>query len=212
MPVRHTVLGLAVCLMCAGFAWQDSQSGATSASPAMPDTFPVSLALPNERDLKDGDLVFRRGRDLVAHLILAKEQSSRFSHVGVVVFRAGQAMVVHAMPAEGDHPGGVLLEPLTVFLAPAVAADASIKRLPLLSEAQRRVLLAKATTWLGRPFDHSLRYSDDSAFYCTELVLKLFKAAGHDLYGLVELQRFFTVDEDIASPDALAQVAPLITL
>lgn len=212
MPVRHTVLALAFCLMCAGFAWQNYPSGATSDPLAMVDTFPATLALPNERDLKDGDLVFRRGRDLVAHLILAKEQSSRFSHVGVVVFRSGKAMVVHAMPAAGDLPGGVLLEPLTEFLAPAVAADASIKRLPLLSEAQRHVLLAHATIWLGRPFDHSLRYSDDSAFYCTELVLKLLKAAGHDLYSLIELQRFFTVDEDIASPDALAQVASLVTL
>lgn len=212
MSERHTVLACAVCLLCAGFSWVDSQPVASLAPPAMSDAHQVPLVLPNENDLKNGDLVFRKGRDLVAHLILAKEQSSRFSHVGLVVFQAGQAMVVHAMPAEGDHPGGVLVEPLTVFLAPAVAADASIKRLPLLSEAQRRILLAKTTTWLGRPFDHSLRYSDDSAFYCTELVLKLLKAAGHDLYGLVELQRFFTVDEDIASPDALAQVAPLITL
>lgn len=121
-------------------------------------------------------------------------------------------MVVHAMPSEGERPGGVLLEPLTAFLAPEVAADAAIKRLPLLNEAQRRVLLPTATTWLGRPFDQGLRYSDDSAFYCTELVLKLFMTAGHDLHNQVELLRFFTVDEDIASPDALARVPSLTPL
>lgn len=212
MSERHPVLACAVCLMCAGFSWVDSQPVAALAPPAMSDAYQVPLVLPNERDLKDGDLVFRRGRDLMAHLILAKEQSSRFSHVGMVVFQGGQAMVVHAMPAEDDRPGGVLLEPLTVFLAPAVAADATIKRLPLLNEAQRRVLLLNATSWLGRPFDQELRYSDDSAFYCTELVLKLFKAAGHDLYAQIEPLRFFTVDEDIASPDALARVPSLISL
>ena len=114
--------------------------------------------------------------------------------------------------AEDDRPGGVLLEPLTVFLAPAVAADATIKRLPLLNEAQRRVLLLNATSWLGRPFDQELRYSDASALYCTELVLKLFRTAGHDLYTQIEPLRFFTVDEDIASPDALARVPSLISL
>ena len=38
-------------------------------------------------DLKDGDLIFRTGRDLMARVVLAQGDEARYSHVGIVTMQ-----------------------------------------------------------------------------------------------------------------------------
>ena len=169
----------------------------------------VAASFPDQAQMLDGDLVFRRGRDLVADLVLSKEASGRFSHVGVVVFLNSDAMVVHAMPGDDGQAGGVRLEPLAQFLSASLAADAAVMRESSLKASQRQAIRARALALVGTPFDFDLRFSDDSQMYCTELAIKVFQAADIDLYSKVEHTRFLTVSEDIVSPDALSRLEAL---
>lgn len=154
--------------------------------------------------LRDGDLVFRRGRDLMSSLVLRQGQASRFSHVGMVLREGGQVTIVHAMPDEPGSPGGVRQEPLADFLAPALASDAASYRLPGLDTAALRAWLKEQH---GKPFDMRFVLSDAGALYCSELVLRALAAGGQP-------QRLATVsapllDEPVVTPDALRAISGL---
>ena len=157
--------------------------------------------------LQDGDLVFRRGRDLMSSLVLRQGQASRFSHVGMVRLLEGQVTIVHAMPDEAGSPGGVRQERLADFLAPAVASDAASYRLPGLDRA---ALAGWLDAQHGKPFDMRFALSDASALYCSELVLRALAAGGRP-------QALATVsapllDEPVVTPDALRAIAGLLVL
>src|SRR5262249_7871081 len=82
----------------------------------------------NEFEAADGDLVFRRGRDLMSRLVLSQTDVARFSHVGLIAIKDGVLFVVHAIPRDGASAGGVLWEPLTEFASIANAAEVGIYR------------------------------------------------------------------------------------
>jgi uncharacterized protein DUF4878 len=75
-----------------------------------------------------GDLVFRRGRSLVSQAVLAAEGGGEYSHVGVVAVSAGRVWVLHALPPDEGEKGGVIAEPLEVFLAPQKASAGALYR------------------------------------------------------------------------------------
>ena len=154
--------------------------------------------------LRDGDLVFRRGRDLMSSLVLRQGQASRFSHVGMVRREGGQVYIVHAMPDEPGSPGGVRRELLADFLAPALASDAASYRQPGLDLG---ALVAWLDAQLGKPFDMRFALSDDAALYCSELVLRALAAGGQT--PLPATVRAPLLDEQVVTPDALRLLAGL---
>ncbi len=140
---------------------------------------------------------------MMAATVLAAGQTSRFSHVGLFLRVDGRGMVVHAVPAEDDHDGGVVIEPFATFLAPDRAADHAVYRARALDDNGRRRLAEQALAVVGRPFDFELRWSEDERLYCSEFVLKALNAAGIDLRtGLPTVQTVMMREPAIA-PDAL---------
>lgn len=161
-------------------------------------------------DLKDGDLIFRTGRDLMARVVLAQGDEARYSHVGIVTMQGRDAFVVHAMPDEDARPGGVRKEHLAEFYAPSKASAVAVYRVEGLSEAERHAIADHALGQIGKPFDDNFRYSDDSSLYCTELVLKSLAAGKADLAPATETVQVLTIDESVYPPDALRRSGKLV--
>ena len=134
------------------------------------------LAMADVDAAKPGDIVFRLGaldrvtRAIVAHSPLP-EESRRWSHVGVVVSGGLDPLVAHAMPHAGVH-----LDRLDAFRMAPAARDSVL--LSIQDEELGQRFARAAARRLGMPFDHRLRWSDDSAVYCTELVVKALADAG----------------------------------
>jgi uncharacterized protein YycO len=159
--------------------------------------------------LVDGDIVFRAGRDALARLVLNQRQRSRYSHVGMIVRFGSDTYVVHALPEEGSDSGGVQLTRLDDFIACAQVSAVGYFRLDRLSAPQRRSLRAFLLARLGTPFDYRFEYTDDGAFYCTELVLEALKSVGADLAPSLVKVVVFGVDEPVIPPDSLRESADL---
>jgi hypothetical protein len=54
--------------------------------------------LPEGLQLREGDVVFRRGGGMVSHVVVAADREGNYSHVGIVVDSAGVPMVVSDLP------------------------------------------------------------------------------------------------------------------
>jgi hypothetical protein len=167
------------------------------AAPSAPDR---KLVIPPASILADGDLVFRRGRDLTSRAVLAHSERSHFSHVGMLIHTKSGWQVIHAIPAQGDQQGGVLAESLERFLAETQAVAAGVYRIDSLDKAMARQYLLDH---LGRHFDSSFRYSNDSDFYCTELVLKAIGNGGIDLVPELTWKNIMALAEPVLLPDDL---------
>ena len=185
-----------------------SQGGAMMAPPVPADgQRQVAAVQAATAQLRTGDLVFRRGRDVVSAMVLSQQAGSRFSHVGVVVVDADRLDVVHAMPEEPGSPGGVRREPLAAFLHPDMATDAASYRLPGLDAD---AVLAQLLPRIGAPFDMAFELSTPQRVYCTELALDALTAGGAQLAPVSV--RAPLLREPVVTPEGLRQVPGLVAL
>lgn len=161
-------------------------------------------------ELEDGDLVFRTGRDIMAHLVLSQGDSPRFSHVGVIVKRGHDLFVVHALPQDDEASrDGVLMEPLTSFASPEKAEDVGFFRVKGIRNDSRIRIRDYALRQIGKPFDDQFRYSDDARVYCTELAMKALAAGGLDLSHSIQHVTVMLLSEPVIPPDYLRRSAKL---
>ncbi len=170
----------------------------------------TALATVDLQSLKDGDLIFRRGRDLMASTVLAADAEARFSHVGLIVRDEEMVWIVHAVPDQDGNDGGVIKESIEAFLDPQEASDFAIYRHQTLTEDQEQIVRQVALGAIGTPFDYGLRLSDPGELYCSELVIRAFAAAKADFpAGLRQVQTVL-MTEPAVTPDGLLESPPLV--
>lgn len=152
-------------------------------------------------DLHPGDIVFRRGVGPLADAVSAVSFSSagraRWTHVGIVAQPApgGPLYVVHAIDGRGvvmDTPGR--------FFSSKESSEGGFIRI------ENGASVAEAAMrFVGRPFDASFSMADQTALYCTELILVSMREAGVTLQvqprGLPLVSEVFLPDD---LSDALA--------
>lgn len=147
--------------------------------------------------IRDGDLVFRRGTGMVSRMVQANDQASPYSHVGIAVLRPGGVYVIHAAP--GDP--GVRLESLSVYLEESSVVE--VRRVGGLSDSQEATVVAVAAEYLGRPFNGALDLGSDAEIYCTQLVWLAYLAIDIDLVPEPAVLRIPFFNEPVIVPSQL---------
>ena len=188
--------------------WVPLWDGPTTLAWAAASAVPASVArrrvhLPSADSVRDGDLVLRRGTDMLAAIVLAQGQTTRFSHVGMVLHDGDRITVVHATPPEAGLRGGVVQEPLAAFASAEAAADVALYRVEGLDDAALQRLRTYLLAQLGKPFDLNFSYADDTQHYCTELVLKALRHAGFPIHDTLTPVTLLTIPEAVFAPDSL---------
>jgi len=134
--------------------------------------------------LKDGDLVFRRGRSFASDVVLSADPKSMYSHVGIVVVREAVPMVVHAEPGDGRERGGVTMaDQFSTFIEPDETSAYAVYRVRpgLEAIARRAAQRAESYERAATPFDSAFDLSTPDRLYCTELVWRSYLDAGLNL-------------------------------
>lgn len=138
--------------------------------------------------MRPGDLVFRCGRGMLSHAVLAVERKGVYSHVGVLVKEPdGSWRVAHCVPAEREFDGDfdrVKFDPLERFLSRERAATGCFVHVGEALEPDRLAALCDEARQAFRDsirFDHDYNLADSSELYCTEFVWRLYKHRGVDL-------------------------------
>jgi hypothetical protein len=138
-------------------------------------TLPSVAALP---PLANGDLVFQtdRSKQMLAILFAT---GSLYTHVGLIeIDPSGQPFVLEAA-------GKVRRIAFQDWLRRGYGRRVTIKRLPGLTTATGALIVAKAETYIGTPYDIFFRFGTDQ-LYCSELVYDAYLQAGHVDLGRVQ--------------------------
>lgn len=125
-----------------------------------------------EPPVRDGDIVFHTSRSAQSQAV-QRATGSRYSHMGVVIFRGGKPQVLEAVQTSRYTP-------LADWIARGERGHVVVKRLrdagTRLDAAGTRRLRHAATAFEGRPYDLRFEWSDQR-LYCSELVWKLYDRA-----------------------------------
>jgi hypothetical protein len=137
-------------------------------------------------DLKNGDLVFRKGRSLESFAVCLADKEKDFSHVGLVILRNGIPFVIHAVPGESDGVKDFIkLEKVEAFLSTEKASAFAVYRPGFDTEIRDRVCKVALQFYTSKcTFDYEYDIKTESKLYCTELILKAYREAGVELSGI----------------------------
>lgn len=140
--------------------------------------------------LRDGDIVFHESTSKQSEMVRVLTRS-RWTHMGVVFEDASGPVVLEAVSP-------VRYTPLATWIARGREKEYAAKRLRdadlRLGPEVVRKMRRTARSWLGRPYDLRFRWSDD-AFYCSELVYKLFERAAGVRIGKVQRAKEMNLDD-----------------
>jgi hypothetical protein len=142
--------------------------------------------LPAGTELKEGDVVYRRGGGLVSHVVVAADRGGNYSHIGIVVDSAGKKMIVHAVPGEPDFEGDedrVKMDTPERFFSSEHTSVGEICRMKDSTAAKKAARAAIEAYNRHTLFDHEYNDNDTVKMYCTELVVWSYKKAGINIVG-----------------------------
>jgi hypothetical protein len=134
--------------------------------------------------LKDGDLVFRKGRSIESQLVLITDRASSYSHVGVIYISNNTPYVIHTTPDESSYAiDYVRMEKLSDFFSSENASRGSIFRLKKQYTNSAKLAALKAKSFFDNKivFDAAFDIKTENKLYCTELVWKAYQKIGIDL-------------------------------
>ncbi len=147
------------------------------------DTEPHKI--PSEVELREGDLIFRKGGSIASLLVRASDPRGEYTHVGIITLEHGDAMAIHSVPDE--VPKGevdrIKIEPLEEFFKGSKAENGAIYRASKLNEEQLAEVANHARRWLtkGVEFDHKFILGDTTQLYCTELIQLVFNYVDYEI-------------------------------
>ena len=181
------------------------------------DCIQSGTILPDDVELKAGDVVFRRGSGFTSQAVLLAEKGGAYSHTGIVVDSADVLMIVHAVPGEPEFEGDedrVKMEYPESFFHPLKASQGAVYRHVDSCVAQQAAVRALQTYWRHPLFDHDYDDTDTTRLYCTELVIHAFsqtasplKDIRHQHLHLVGFEADCILPSDVLGCKDLKQVA-----
>lgn len=147
---------------------------------------PLAACAKTPPAVQEGDIIFQTSRSSQS-LAIQLATGSRYSHMGVVLFRNGKPYVFEAAAT-------VRYTPLQTWIDRGEGQHYVLKRLRSasadLTPAAIKKFHAAARTFEGRPYDLTFEWSDQR-IYCSELVWKMYdRALGLQVGKLQHLRDF----------------------
>ena len=132
----------------------------------------------NTYQLKNGDLVFRKGRSIESQAILMADKTGNYSHVGIVYIIDNEPYVIHITPDSLEQTVDYAkCEKLNQFFDSEYASKGCVLRIDK-KYAQIAQNAADSAFVIYKSkviFDKEYSLETDAEMYCTELVLKSYQ-------------------------------------
>lgn len=133
----------------------------------------------NSQKFEDGDMIFQISKSSQSKMI-KQVTGSNLTHCGILFYRNGKPYVFEAASQ-------VKVTALNDWIKRGVGSKYKVTRLNYqLTNNHKKLMYEYAKSQLGKGYDSKFQWSD-SKMYCSELVWKIYNAAG---YTLAEPRRF----------------------
>ena len=141
----------------------------------------------------NGDIIFHTSKSTQSPII-QKITKSKLSHCGIIYIKDG-------IPYVFEASSKVKLTKLETFINNGVDKKYEILRYKSeLSKSEQKEMFQYASNQLGKPYDLKFEFSDNK-MYCSELVWKIYKAAGIELSSPTKFK-----DYDLSSREAIKMI------
>lgn len=128
---------------------------------------------PHRMELQKGDLLLcayeKAGLSSAIDEVTQTQEATHFSHMGMVSIENGDTFVYHASSKKG-----VCKESVSNFIMEEKASIIEVYRLKPAYLQSIDSIIIEANKLVGRPYNFSYM-SNDSGFYCSQLIYHLFK-------------------------------------
>jgi hypothetical protein len=139
--------------------------------------------------VNEGDIIFHTSRSAQSQAI-QQATGSRYSHMGLILFRQGKPYVFEASAT-------VTYTPLLEWIARGTGEHYVVKRLEnaqqVLTPDALQKLRKEVETFVGKPYDLTFEWSDER-IYCSELVWKIYDRVLGIRIGKLQKIREFNLD------------------
>ena len=129
------------------------------------------------KQLKEGDIILRHGFGFVSNTIVkALGEDLPVSHVGMIVKNEkGEFAVIHSVSQTLSDHNGVQIQDLQNFVRDSQDSSIVIVRYKNTSEKKDFDQRKHAFRYLQKqiPFDYQFDLEDSTAFYCSELIVRI---------------------------------------
>lgn len=156
--------------------------------------------------VRNGDIVFRRGRSFSSSIVLSQDAGGRYSHIGIVCRRDTALYVIHAVNEEPDFKGDfdrVKIEPVESFFSPGRASAGAMYH-SWVSDSLSALIIENAMELVRDSvrFDAGFDHNDSGELYCTELIYLLYRNVGIDITeGRRTPVKLFSFPDEIIFPN-----------
>lgn len=147
---------------------------------------PEYRSLPENVQLRSGDLAFRLGNSIESAAVVTADRSTTFSHVGIVVFTDNDWHIVHAVPGEAEKGAQdtMKMDTIPLFFRSDRARKCAIYRLPVPDSIAGKAAMSALGFYQRRLlFDAAFNLEDTTQMYCTELIYHAYRQYGIDVSG-----------------------------
>jgi len=140
--------------------------------------------------VKNGDIIFHISLSSQS-IAIQRATGSRYSHMGMILFRNGSPMVFEAIQT-------VRYTPLKKWVERGEGGHFVVKRVADADRVMTRTAIQKlkdqARSFEGKPYDMTFEWSD-ARIYCSELVWKIYERALGIQIGELQRLREFRLDD-----------------
>mgnify|MGYP002853134610 CR=1 FL=1 len=143
--------------------------------------------MPEDIELKPGDVVFRLGNSMESAAVIIADRDGQYSHCGIVVDSAGHTRIVHSVPDEPDFDGDVdrvkMDRPEMFWRIDRASAGGYCRMLNDTVAPRKAAEIAKSAFFRNTLFDDDYDDKDTTRLYCSELLYYSYLRAGYDIAG-----------------------------
>ena len=136
-------------------------------------------------ELRNGDIVFRRGLSFSSNIVLSQNEDCLYSHIGLVYIKDSVCFVIHAVNDEPEFDGDfdrVKVDRIEDFFKPERASAGAFCHSWVSDSVSQRIMeQALKLAQDSVRFDADFNLHDSRELYCTEFVHFLYKSVGEDI-------------------------------
>lgn len=168
---------IAILLLC--FAWLAIKKYIKDSSDRkFEGSFYYVLSPSEKHELQTGDIILRRGYGFVSSMIL-KMMKERLpvTHIGIILNEQDGLKVAHTLSSSVSDEDGLRIQPIDAFTHNSHDSTLLVVRLKEFDQNSKKDIQDQVQYYLKRnpPFDKTFDYKDTTAYYCSELIWRIYE-------------------------------------